>query len=103
MALLNSRVEQPLPRIAYHDDPILVRGVNCILELQPLLADLCERCDQPGSWDDLKYFFSLPYARNKTPRLLLFVSQPGLSVSTLAAYDLVAAVLTHEYRLWRFH
>jgi hypothetical protein len=85
----------------YHPVPLVIRGVQPILELQPLLVDLCLRCDQSGRWQHLSYFLSLPFAYNKTPYLLLFVSRPGLSPKTLSSSNLVAAVLTYEYRLWR--
>jgi hypothetical protein len=81
----------------------VLRGAQQILRLQPLLVDLCMRCGQPGRWQHLSYFFSLHFASNKTPHLLLFVSSPGLTLQTVRASDLVAAVLTYEYRLWRFH
>ncbi len=88
---------------ACQSDPIIVRGVDPILKLQVLMSELSVRCGQPGCWDDLKYFFSLPYARNKTPYLLLFVSRPGLTAQTVTSQDLVAALLTNEYRLRRIH
>jgi hypothetical protein len=59
------------------------------------------RSSQHGNCQHLHYFFSLPFARNKTPYLLLFVSRSGLTSQTVRASDLVAAVLTYQYRLGR--
>jgi hypothetical protein len=84
-------------------ESILVSGFDQILKLQSTLSALCERCDQAGEWDDLRYFFSLPYVHNKSPLLLLFADRPGLSLNTLSASDLVAAVLTFEYSPWNMH
>jgi hypothetical protein len=86
-----------------HNVPLVVRGAKAILRLHPLLVDLCLRSSQPGCCQHLNYFFSLPFERNKTPYLLLFVARPGLTSQTVVASDLVAAVLTYEYNLWRFH
>jgi hypothetical protein len=91
------------PVAPYHDVPLVVRGSKQILRLQPILVELCMRCCQPGRLQHLNYFFALPFARNKTPHLLLFVSRPGLTLQTVRASDLVAAVLTHEYHLWHIH
>jgi hypothetical protein len=88
------------PERVYHHDPMVVIGTAQILKLQSLLADLCTRCTQEHGWDDLEYFFSLPFARNKTPLLILFTTQRSLTVENLSASNLVAAVLVHEYRLW---
>jgi hypothetical protein len=92
---------QALSITSSHEVPLVVRGEKPILQLQPLLIGLCARSGQPGNCQHLNYFFSLPFARNKTPYLLLFVSRPGLTPQTVAASDLVAAVLTYQYRLGR--
>jgi hypothetical protein len=81
-------------------ESMVVSDFDEILGLQSLLESLCERCGQAGEWDNLAYFFSLPYVHNKSPHLILFLDKPSRTPQTLLASDLVAAVLTFEYNLW---
>jgi hypothetical protein len=74
-----------------------VRGGGSILRLQQVLADLSERCGQPGVMDDVGYFLSKPGTFRRVPHLLLFSKMPKLDLERLTANDLVGAVLLYKY------
>jgi hypothetical protein len=74
-----------------------VRGGGAILRLQQVLADLSERCGQPGVMDDVGYFLSKPGTFRRVPHLLLFSKMPTLDLERLTANDLVGAVLLYKY------
>ena len=74
-----------------------VRGGGSILRLQQVLAELSERCGQPGVMDDVGYFLSKPGTFRRVPHLLLFSRTPTLDLERLTANDLVGAVLLYKY------
>jgi hypothetical protein len=75
----------------------VVRGVNSILRLQQVLADLSARCGQAGVMDDVGYFLSKPGTLRRVPNLLLFSKAPTLDLARLTADDLLGAVLLYRY------
>src|SRR5580765_67097 len=85
-----------------YDEPVIVSGAQEILKFSPLLIELSRRCGREG-WEDLRYFFDLPFARNKRPVLLLITRHPGVTLTNLTAHELMVAVLVHEYVVkgWR--
>jgi hypothetical protein len=74
-----------------------VRGGDSILRLQQVLADLSERCGQPGVMDDVGYFLSKPGTFRRVPHLLLFSKTSSLDLGRLTANDLMGAVLVYKY------
>jgi hypothetical protein len=75
----------------------IVRGGDSILRLQQVLADLSERCGQPGVMDDVGYFLSKPGTFRRVPHLLLFSKTSSLDLERLTANDLLGAVLVYKY------
>jgi hypothetical protein len=75
----------------------IVRGGDSILRLQQVLADLSERCGQPGVMDDVGYFLSKPGTFRRVPHLLLFSRTSSLDLERVTANDLLGAVLVYKY------
>src|ERR1700761_3487875 len=88
-----------LSEVEHHPEPLIVRDSAKILSLQSLLAELCARCGQESAWEDLDYFFSLPYMRNKSPWLFLVLKKPRTGLDDLTPDAVVAALLAHEYHV----
>jgi hypothetical protein len=78
---------------------VVIRGIRNILDILPLLSDLCVSSGQQGAWEDLQYFFSPACTRLKVPHILLLVRRPMLSPQALILSDLLAGVLTFEYEV----
>jgi hypothetical protein len=79
-------------------DVRILRGRKAILETEPLLQHLAERCGQLGAMHWLGYFLGGSGARWKQPFLVLFL-KPGADEKVLQPGDLNAAALFFELRV----
>lgn len=78
----------------------LVCGRQPILQMQSMLMDFGERCNQAGAMADIGYFLSKPGILPKDPCLLLVTRFPVRDAQTIQADDLEAAVLLHRYKVF---
>lgn len=80
---------------------IVLRGVDAITAVQPLLVELADRCSQPGAADYVGYFLTQPYTGGKVPQLVLLAEGPISSIAALDSSSIFGAVLLHEYQFAR--
>ena len=79
-----------------------IRGLREVLERQPELVALAERCGQMGAMDSLKYFLTGPYIGRKVPVLLLVYGRrvgDGGTAGGEGTEELVGAGVVQEYQV----
>jgi hypothetical protein len=76
-------------------DFCVIKGKKAIMEREPYLHELAERCDQLGAMHWLSYFLGGAGAKWKQPYLVLFLN-PGASIESLQASDFRGAALFYE-------
>jgi hypothetical protein len=77
----------------------LVRGAEPILRMRSMLLEFSERCDQPGTMEDLPYFLSKPGLLKRVPCLFLLAKRQDLRPDELLVDDLLGALFLYEFRV----
>lgn len=80
----------------------VVVGRESILDLRSVLIPFSERCEQPGTMEDLSYFLSKPGLLHRVPQLYLIVKRGGLRTEDISVNDLAGVALFYEYEVCSF-
>jgi len=78
----------------------IVKGRERILAFRRILIPFSERCEQPGTMEDLPYFLSKPGLLRRVPKLYLVVKRKGLKPEQITVDDLAGTVLLYEFEFY---